>query len=85
MKTVAVRYKNGEWYAIITVEIKEPKTITSKEIKSPVSIDSGLTAMCLNAFLVSSPYAYTGTMSEILKYIIFAKGLMAIRMAFGNP
>jgi len=39
VKTVTVKkYKNGEWYAIIAVEMKEPK-----EIKNPVGVDSGLT------------------------------------------
>ena len=44
MKTVTVKkYKNGEWYAIIAVEMKEPKIIASKEIKNPVGAGSGLT------------------------------------------
>ena len=44
VKTVTVkRYKNGEWYAIIAVEMKEPKIIEPKEIKNPVGADSGLT------------------------------------------
>jgi len=44
VKTVTVKkYKNGEWYAIIAVEMKEPKIIASKEIKNPVGADSGLT------------------------------------------
>jgi len=44
VKTVTVKkYKNGEWYAIIAVEMKEPKIIAPKEIKNPVGADSGLT------------------------------------------
>jgi len=44
VKTVTVKkYKNGEWYAIIAVEMKEPKTKEPKEIKNPVGADSGLT------------------------------------------
>jgi len=44
VKTVTVkRYKNGEWYAIIAVEMKEPKIKEPKEIKNPVGADSGLT------------------------------------------
>jgi len=44
VKTVTVKkYKNGEWYAIIAVEMKEPKTIAPKEIKNPVGAYSGLT------------------------------------------
>ncbi len=44
VKTVTVKkYKNGEWYAIIAVEINEPKAATPKEIKNPVGVDSGLT------------------------------------------
>ena len=39
----AKKYKNGEWYAIIAVETKEPKIIALKEIKNPVGADSGLT------------------------------------------
>jgi len=33
------KYRNGEWYAIIAVEMKEPKM---KESKNPVGADSGL-------------------------------------------
>jgi len=41
VKTVTVKkYKNGEWYAIIAVKMKEPKII---EPKNPVGADSGLT------------------------------------------
>jgi len=44
VKTVTVKkYKNGEWYAIIAVEMKEPKMKEPKEIKNPVVADSGLT------------------------------------------
>jgi len=44
VKTVTgKKYKNGEWYAIIAVEMKEPKTIAPKEIKNPVGAYSGLT------------------------------------------
>jgi len=44
VKTITVKkYKNGEWYAIIAVEMKEPKIIAPKEIKNPVGADSGLT------------------------------------------
>jgi transposase len=44
VKTVTVKkYKNGEWYAIIAVELKEPKIKEPKEIKNPVGVDSGLT------------------------------------------
>jgi len=46
VKTVTVKkYKNGEWYAIIAVEMKEPKAIAPKEmeIRNPVGADSGLT------------------------------------------
>ncbi|MGC8661031.1 MAG: NAD(P)/FAD-dependent oxidoreductase [Nitrososphaeria archaeon] len=40
----------------------------------------GQTEIGPNAFLVSGPYAYTGTMSEILKSIISPKEWRAIRM-----
>jgi len=44
VKTVTVKkYKNGEWYAIIAVVMKEPKIKEPKEIKNPVGADSGLT------------------------------------------
>jgi len=40
VKTVTVKkYKKGEWYAIIAVEMKEPKIIAPK---NPVGADSGL-------------------------------------------
>jgi len=42
-KTVTVKkYRNGEWYAIIAVEMKEPKAMAPKEIRNPVGADSGL-------------------------------------------
>jgi len=41
VKTVTVKkYKKGEWYAIIAVEMKEPKM---KESKNTIGADSGLT------------------------------------------
>jgi len=40
VKTLTVKkYRNGERYAIVAVEMKEPKI---KEIKNPVGADSGL-------------------------------------------
>ena len=36
VKTVTVKkYKNGEWYAIIAVEMKEPKNNSTKGNKEP--------------------------------------------------
>jgi len=43
VKTVTVkRYGNGEWYAIIAVETKEPEIKEPGEIRNPVGADSGL-------------------------------------------
>jgi len=43
VKTVTVkRYRNGEWYAIIAVEMKELEIKEPVEIRNPVGADSGL-------------------------------------------